>query len=1135
LTPDNKLTITALVEVPQATLGASPPLNEVDLNDQTVTIDLTQETFSDPGSLVPGDFTLNNAPGGLSIAGIVGTPTSTHVELDLAFTPGDFDVDSTNFSITIAQSVLIQSVADLTTNVITITSLVESAAIDDPGLNEVALDGQSVTITLTDETFADLTLSTGNIALNNAPTGLSIESITSVTTTSAVVNLAFTPGDFDTDSTRFSISISPSELTQTSDLALTSNEITISAAIETASINDPSLNEAVLDGQSVTITLANETFADLTLSTGNINLNNIPAGLTIESITDITTTTAVVNLAFTPGDFDGSYPNFSISIDPSELTQTSDLALTTNTITITALIESATMTGPGLNETALDGQSVTITLTNETFDDPLEAINFALGGTIGVNYPAVVDLAFDGTDFDANFTDFYITIAAADLVQTSADVLTPSNRLTITALMEVPQATLSADSILEERRLDARILTIDFFQETFSDPGSLVPGDFTLNNAPGGLSIAGIVGTPTSTHVELDLAFTPGDFDMDSTNFSITIAQSVLIQSVEDLTTNNLPVIANIETATLAPDTLIENTLNGSTLTITLGNENFSTTGTVDPINFNLENGPAGFTIASATVTSPTQVVLTMQFNGPEFDIDVPNVRIGIDPGILRYTSSEPLFTNTITIQAYIENPEADLTADAVLHEYNLDTRELYIDLVEETFSNPGTLITDNFTLMNAPPGLDRVSVIGTSNTGATLVLQFDGTDFDVDYPDFYVLIDASVLVQSTADLATSALNIASGLEPIITNVSIPNETMKIDDMVTVTITVEDDQGDTTFSLDPGAVIGGYPLTGLTRVNNTTYTCTFTVEEGGITYAADEYIHVQIRMWSDGVPGNIYLDPIVQDNDLLDASRPVIQFIYTTDGTRDIGSEIFLWIQTDGSNYTFTPTSLVNNVPFSSPSIEITYSGSNRYRLRYVVSEGDHDVNQGELTLNVQAVDLAGNVSVPFTTVDAMNLSIDASRPMITQAFISSDDDNIIVGETLEITVVADQPGYRNNPNTWINNIPVGPQVTFEDLGNNRYQYRYTVHEDDGSVESGNLAINIVLQDREPYDNVSTAFTSLDANNVSIETDKPSATISGSDSICPGGSALVTVILGGTAPWVIFLTELPHSSGPAHH
>ncbi|KPL23959.1 MAG: hypothetical protein AMS23_06095 [Bacteroides sp. SM1_62] len=800
------------------------------------------------------------------------------------------------------------------------------------------------------------------------------------------------------------------------------------------------------------------------------------------------------------------------------------------------------MSDPGLNETALlDGQSVIINLINETFDDPLEAVNFALGGTQGVNYPAgltitsvtrnsatsaEVFLDFAG-DFDIDYTDiFFITVAAADLAQTSSGVLVPGNRLTITAFGEIPQATLSTDSILEERRLDARTLTIDLTQETFIDPGSLVAGDFTLNNAPGGLSIAGII-SASSIQAVLDLAFTPGDFDTDLTDFSITIDQSLLLQSSTDLTTiPSLLVIANIESATLEPDTLIENTLDGSVLTITLVNEVFNTTGSIDPGNFDLDNEPVGFSIASASISSSTEAQLTMQYAGQDFDVDITNVRIGIDPSILRFTSSEFLSANAITIQAIVENPVADLTSDAFLHEYNLVDRELYIYLVEETFSDPGALVTDHFILQNHPPGLEIASVSGTSTTSATLLMQFDGTDFDVDYPDFHILIDYNVLVQSTENLATSSINIAYGLEPLITNLSIPNDTMKIDDVIPVTITVEDDRG-FTYSLAPAAVIGGHPLTGLTRLNDTTYISYFTVIENLPTYPAGENIPVQVRLLNGEILGNIYTDPIIQDSDLLDASRPVFQYIYSTEGAQDIGSEIILWIQADGSNYTFTPTSQVNYVPISNSSIEITPSGSGRYRLSYVVQEGDNDVSQGELTLSMEAVDQAGNISAPFTEVDAVNLSIDASRPVITQAYVSSTDDDIIVGETLEITVRADRPGYRNNPNTWINNIHVAPpHLTFIDLGDNRYRYSYTVEENDGSVTRGNLAINIVLQDAVPHTNTSLPFTNLDPNNVAIITERPSATIiSGEDEICAGESTGVIVLLGGRSPWELTFSD----------
>ncbi len=63
-----------------------------------------------------------------------------------------------------------------------------------------------------------------------------------------------------------------------------------------------------------------------------------------------------MNFAFTPGDFDASISNFSISIDNSELTLTATGILTTNAISISADVESATLTPGSIAEATLDGQ-----------------------------------------------------------------------------------------------------------------------------------------------------------------------------------------------------------------------------------------------------------------------------------------------------------------------------------------------------------------------------------------------------------------------------------------------------------------------------------------------------------------------------------------------------------------------------------------------------------------------------------------------------------------------------------------------------------------------------------------------------------------------------------------------------------
>ncbi len=459
----------------------------------------------------------------------------------------------------------------------------------------------------------------------------------------------------------------------------------------------------------------------------------------------------------------------------------------------------------------------------------------------------------------------------------------------------------------------------------------------------------------------------------------------------------------------------------------------------------------------------------------------------------------------------------------------NLDNEYITVTLSEgETFIDYMNLKTDSFILVGEPPGTFIESVTGNSATEAQIDLEYNGTDFDIEYPDFHVLINNKALSLSTEDLATDSISIDYALEPVITNVSIPNDTMRIGTIVNVTISVEDDEG-LTFTLEAGSIIGGYPLTNLTRINNTIYSCTFSVIEGGIDYSASENIPVQIRLLNGEIEGNLYNEPIIQDLDLLDSNSPAFQYIYTIDeGAQSIGDEFTIWIQTDGSNYNFTPTSHVNNIPLAGSSIEISPVGSGRYSLRYIVQENDNNVNTGELTLSMVAIDIAGNLSLPFTTIDPNDLSIDASRPQITRAYIYSTDDFITVGEILVIRVEADQAGYRNdNANTWINNVYIEPDhLTFSDLGDGLYEYHYTVQKYDGSVEAGNLYINFILLDRDPFENTSIAFTDLDSNSIWIDTSLPyPPPFRYSTEICLGDSARLTIILGGTPPWTIDISD----------
>ncbi|MFH2142311.1 MAG: hypothetical protein ABIJ97_07820, partial [Bacteroidota bacterium] len=152
-------------------------LDETTLDGNMLYINLISETFVD-NSLDIGNFTLNNAPIGTTISNVVYVDPDSAV-VYLAFDNTDFDVDYTNFSITIL-AVELTGGADLTSNEITITAVLEPVSLlitPNLTLDELNLDGSLLYINLTNETFVDNLLDVGNFTLNNAPVGTTISNV----------------------------------------------------------------------------------------------------------------------------------------------------------------------------------------------------------------------------------------------------------------------------------------------------------------------------------------------------------------------------------------------------------------------------------------------------------------------------------------------------------------------------------------------------------------------------------------------------------------------------------------------------------------------------------------------------------------------------------------------------------------------------------------------------------------------------------------------------------------------------------------------------------------------------------------------------------------------------------------------
>jgi hypothetical protein len=101
-------------------------------------------------------------------------------------------------------------------------------------LNEATLNNATVTLTLANETFADPTLLPTNFSLSNAPSGVSVGSVTYNSATSATLILTYDDTDFDSNVTGFNITISGAELTLGN--PLTSDNLTITAVSETLTV-----------------------------------------------------------------------------------------------------------------------------------------------------------------------------------------------------------------------------------------------------------------------------------------------------------------------------------------------------------------------------------------------------------------------------------------------------------------------------------------------------------------------------------------------------------------------------------------------------------------------------------------------------------------------------------------------------------------------------------------------------------------------------------------------------------------------------------------------------------------------------------------------------------------------------------
>ncbi len=468
-----------------------------------------------------------------------------------------------------------------------------------------------------------------------------------------------------------------------------------------------------------------------------------------------------------------------------------------------------------------------------------------------------------------------------------------------------------------------------------------------------------------------------------------------------------------------------------------------------------------------------------------------------------------PAASNTVVITVDdVEAPQFTLCpADEVI--------EIDRNLLSGSFTTVNPVFTDNCQVSELTWSMSGATIGNSPLTGinyvGTRIFQLGVTTVT------YVAEDLSGNSESCEFEVTVKIK-----DPEILSVTIPNATMKIGDIVSATIVVSND-GNSVYTLVSGN-IGGYPLEDLSRISNTTYLANFVIVEGGNSYERLQNIPVGNLVVTDGTAQSLpYTTPISQNNDLLDAKRPVVNFADLVAGDYKIGDRVVINIQTDGLLYTLDPASTVNGIGVTQPNMAFVETGGGMYRLTYTVEEGDDDVAPGAFVSSLILEKPSGNIGDPFTALGNVNLvSVDAHAPLVTR--IEVPDEEVGVGGVVVATITADGTGYTAASGTLINGIPLSSdRVNFSEISIGLYTLSYEVSSTDNLVAPGELEMSIIMKDSAG--NIGEPFGMIEVNELEVYTQLPLTHLATLPEICEGEQAELVIYLIGREPFSIELSD----------
>ncbi|MDA3866527.1 MAG: hypothetical protein PF489_07240, partial [Salinivirgaceae bacterium] len=851
LNAENSLIISADDDPELLAMSDDLSITEGSEDGEIIIVTLSGGTFAQ--TLTSVNWSAINMPANVSLGTITRISASQVRILLSGNTTEDYDTNITDFELTIPASDIndYSGVDFVLTEGVTFTAIDEDLLISmsdgGSGIEEGAENGHAVTVTISERVFSD-PLTQNNWSVQNLPGGVTFDYVDRISDTEAHVYLSGDrTQDYDTNIANMQITIAIGEIISYSAQAIVNTGVTFNAFDDpeflTIAADPDGITEGDMGSDYITATIAGGTFVQ-SPQKSNWVLNNLPAGVSIGSLTYNSPTEVKINLTGAPNnDFDSNVTTVGLNVLAADVDDINTNISSDNTVTIFADIDEETivLSGGPFTEGAEDAGIITATLDGGNFVSPIDLADVSMnnlpdGVTLGnVVYQNVteVKLVLNGNatvDYDTDITNVSATFSASVIEETSSDV--SGTGVTFEAVIEPAVLALSDDGSIVEGSESDQQLYIEVEQDTLI--ASIDPSAFALSGLPEGISASSIIRTDDNT-VTITLTGTrTQDYDTNITNAGVTINESQFQYSGSALSASSgwtfiaIDDSENISFSALAP--IVEGSEDGAQIDVDISGGTFPITLSASEWAFN--NKPAGVSIGSVTRNSQTNLTLTLTGNASaDYDADITADILTItgsqidDYSDVEFTAAD----NSITFEATIETQNLILSSTDALYEPDLDGAVVDLEISGATFLTP--INPANFVLNNYPSGITKQSVDLIDDNHVQITLAFDGTDFDTDFTEFYVTLFAAGS-SIGEEGASNAYTIEAFIEPgtfAISHAGLTEE--NLDGAVIDLALIGDEFSDNTLNKSNFSIQnapGGTSIAAVSWVTNTTATLELT-------------------------------------------------------------------------------------------------------------------------------------------------------------------------------------------------------------------------------------------------------------------------------------------------------------------